>query len=441
MQPYGPRQTTLFKRIAHYRRDSASPYEGYQLWDGQDWVTFRGAQALIDKALDRPLAPDETSRLINWRVTWGPMKDRLMIVPVNVVFEIKKEEEEMDKDNKETVPVAVSPQTAGQPLDMNARMHWLAFLDRTCVKYNISQLLLDRLIQEALGQSIDDWARTNSLEAARNAVQRVAQAWQENMPETPTLKQLKEEGKLMTTATMEYPETPRPTGNSNAVTGEPPHADWIDDSRKRGAFFRDYEALCNRYAVPQEAREPLRRAFLLERTGFDSLKGWRGTAQELWALLEERIKAEYQNEMVTKETGMNQVSNATSQTAATAIADKVDEIRKKHTILVKGKEYLRVPGRVALFRHKNPTGTIRTKLVSMDSQCAVFKAWVVVDGTVLATAHGYATLENTKNLDGRFLEKAETAAVGRALALAGFGTDDSLDDSDYLSDSPLGGEA
>jgi hypothetical protein len=61
----------------------------------------------------------------------------------------------------------------------------------------------------------------------------------------------------------------------------------------------------------------------------------------------------------------------------------------------------------------------------------------VVVGVVLATGYARSTVAGTKHLGGRFLEKGETAAVGRALAMAGFGTDDTLDDVDFLADSPV----
>jgi hypothetical protein len=119
--------------------------------------------------------------------------------------------------------------------------------------------------------------------------------------------------------------------------------------------------------------------------------------------------------------------------------DAKAEIRNKYNKPQRGNDYLMVQGRVLLLRLEHPDWTIETDLIGMTDDAAVFKATVRnSDGRIVATGHGRATEGKTSNLGGRFIEKAETAAIGRALALAGFGTDDTLDDSDYLADSPVG---
>jgi hypothetical protein len=125
------------------------------------------------------------------------------------------------------------------------------------------------------------------------------------------------------------------------------------------------------------------------------------------------------------------------KTGEEKMSGKKEEIRQKYTAKLKGKDYLEVQGRVLLFRNQHPDWSIETDMAALDDTSAVFKATVRnAEGRIIATGHGRASEEGTKHLGGRYIEKAETAAIGRALALAGFGTDSSLDDSDYLSDNP-----
>lgn len=123
---------------------------------------------------------------------------------------------------------------------------------------------------------------------------------------------------------------------------------------------------------------------------------------------------------------------------------KLDEsaIRAKYTKKLQGgKEYLEVAGRVLLFRIDHPAGSgwgIETELLHADDKGAVFKARIVNNGITVSTGHARATFEKSNNFGGRIFEKAETAALGRALANAGYGTDD-VDETEepaHLADSP-----
>jgi hypothetical protein len=117
-----------------------------------------------------------------------------------------------------------------------------------------------------------------------------------------------------------------------------------------------------------------------------------------------------------------------------------EEIRKKYTSNLKEKEYLQVAGRVLLFRGEHPGGAIITELLQCDENAAMFKASIYLsDGVLVATGHARCTAQAASQAAGRYIEKCETSAIGRALASAGFGTDELADDDNngFLADSPV----
>ena len=108
-------------------------------------------------------------------------------------------------------------------------------------------------------------------------------------------------------------------------------------------------------------------------------------------------------------------------------------------INLSGKAYLKVPGRVEMFRADHPEGGITTELISTDPRIIVRAEVHGEGGVLIATAYGTAPMQGMSSWKGREIEKAETAAVGRALGFAGYGTlaafDD--DDRDNLADAPI----
>jgi hypothetical protein len=106
-----------------------------------------------------------------------------------------------------------------------------------------------------------------------------------------------------------------------------------------------------------------------------------------------------------------------------------------------GKDYLQVAGRILWFRNENPLGSINTDLFSIDDKRIIVKAVIVNgDGIILGTGYGTAPQVGKQAWVGREVEKAETAAIGRALAIAGYGTQfagDDLEEDDNLADSPI----
>jgi len=103
---------------------------------------------------------------------------------------------------------------------------------------------------------------------------------------------------------------------------------------------------------------------------------------------------------------------------------------------LRGKEYLEVKWRLVWFRDDRKDGAILTEVVSTSP--LMVKATVMDGNKVLATGYGTAQVKANAVWNGREVEKAETAAIGRALAHAGYGTQfTDEDEGDNLADSPV----
>lgn len=102
---------------------------------------------------------------------------------------------------------------------------------------------------------------------------------------------------------------------------------------------------------------------------------------------------------------------------------------------LKGKPYLQVAHRLVWFREEHPVAEIVTDLIKLEENYAVVAAKIMIDGKIVGSAHKKETEDNFPD----FIEKAETGAIGRALAMAGFGTqfEPELDEGDRLADSPI----
>ena len=113
---------------------------------------------------------------------------------------------------------------------------------------------------------------------------------------------------------------------------------------------------------------------------------------------------------------------------------------KQGTILpimnLKGKDYLQVAHRLVWLREERPLWSIETEIVKLEEKFALARATIRDEaGRVIATGH---KREDAGHF-GDFIEKAETGAVGRALAYCGYGTQfcaDELDEGDRIADAP-----
>jgi len=93
-------------------------------------------------------------------------------------------------------------------------------------------------------------------------------------------------------------------------------------------------------------------------------------------------------------------------------------------------------GRIAWFRKEHPAWSIITKCVQLTNNAVIMKAIIKnADGRIIATARKKETEVGFSD----DIEKAETGAVGRALAMCGYGTLQApeFDEAERLADSPV----
>ena len=150
-----------------------------------------------------------------------------------------------------------------------------------------------------------------------------------------------------------------------------------------------------------------------------------------------------------------------SETINTTMYDRVDEVRNLNRIEgfdprqymrnLTGsdgtvKQYLDVVYRKLWFRLKNPDGKIVKKLLKLTEQTAIVEARVYLNKTdpedsYIASAFAQKFVSQDEQFGAKFLELAETAAVGRALADAGYGlqfADLEGEQDPNVVDAPLG---
>lgn len=111
----------------------------------------------------------------------------------------------------------------------------------------------------------------------------------------------------------------------------------------------------------------------------------------------------------------------------------------RYLMKLKGKDYLEVKWRLLWLRSEHPDARIETELVRLEGGLAVFKARVSLPAGGEATGWGSETTQDF----GDYIEKAETKALGRALAALGFGTqfcedfDFHTSENNHVVDAPV----
>lgn len=114
----------------------------------------------------------------------------------------------------------------------------------------------------------------------------------------------------------------------------------------------------------------------------------------------------------------------------------MNENRTAKTIDFKGRQYAQVKDRLKEFRQDNPNALVETTPIFQEDGSLMFKARLLKDkadpASAEATGHAYAKQEKVDNEKG--FEKLETIAVGRALALIGYGSDGEIASSDEMEE-------
>ncbi len=109
----------------------------------------------------------------------------------------------------------------------------------------------------------------------------------------------------------------------------------------------------------------------------------------------------------------------TTDVTATTTGSATNFDPSKYLVRINGRgEYLEVKWRLLWLRNEHPNAVIDTELVRLEREEAVFKARVSIPGGGSATGWGSESVGDFRD----FVEKAETKAIGRALAALGFGT-------------------
>lgn len=110
---------------------------------------------------------------------------------------------------------------------------------------------------------------------------------------------------------------------------------------------------------------------------------------------------------------------------------------KAHLSKVKTKDYLEVKWRIVWMREDHKNWGIETEIVNSVAGAVQMKATIKDEnGKVIAQAHKMETKAGFQD----YLEKAETGAIGRALAMCGYGTQftgDELDEGARIVDAPV----
>jgi len=114
------------------------------------------------------------------------------------------------------------------------------------------------------------------------------------------------------------------------------------------------------------------------------------------------------------------------------------ERKDKKTGKIITKEYAEVPQRIKAFRMIVPDGSIVTDMVSCDGEVVIFKATVKdADGKVLGTGTAFEERKSSFINQSSYIENCETSAVGRALAMCGFGIDLSIASYEEVANAKL----
>lgn len=103
---------------------------------------------------------------------------------------------------------------------------------------------------------------------------------------------------------------------------------------------------------------------------------------------------------------------------------------------IRGKKYATVAARVIAFREMCPSGAITTEIAYNNDDLIIIKATVCdEEGHVLATGHAYEREDSSQINRTSFVENCETSAIGRALAMIGIGSEESIASAEEMANA------
>ena len=106
------------------------------------------------------------------------------------------------------------------------------------------------------------------------------------------------------------------------------------------------------------------------------------------------------------------------------------------TMPIKGKNYATVATRLNVFWEVCPDGTIETEVCHFDEGCVLIKASVYDEKDhLLATGTAEEEKEASRINTTSYVENCETSAIGRALANAGFGSEENISSAEELANA------
>jgi len=216
------------------------------------------------------------------------------------------------------------------------------------------------------------------------------------------------------------------------------NARWQDNSQALARFWAKANEIANPYGMSSRQINEAMRAAL----GVKSVKDWSDTGSEAINRFKAYLLHQKQSTAPpTSPTSEHMTPKERIRTTHTLHMSRYDKKTNRQLVV----EYLTVAGRIALFRIDFPIATgwgLITEVMERTEEGCLYVGKVVNPmGIVVATGFARAIYEGSDRYSGRVDEKAETAAMGRALAKAGYGTDD-IDESDeneskmHLADAP-----
>ena len=106
------------------------------------------------------------------------------------------------------------------------------------------------------------------------------------------------------------------------------------------------------------------------------------------------------------------------------------------TVDIKGKNYVMVNDRIKRVREFIPGARIETEIVKLDDGVVTMKA-SLFDDVFFFFATGHAQEKESSNFinSTSFVENCETSCIGRCLAIAGIGIDDSIGSADEVANA------